>query len=198
MGLNCKMCGRFTLRNVREVKSRFDLNFDFASNFNIAPSDNTLVLSDELTMMPWGYSPEWAKSNVNIINARIETLNQKPSFRSAVKCLILADGWYEWGKSDSGKFPYFFHRGGDLIFFAGICNLSPEKRGFAIVTKDAEENIQAIHHRMPLIVEKNQIEEWIHSKQTFSSKQSQGCQFHRVSKLVNSPKNNNEACVKPG
>ena len=76
MGLNCKMCGRFTLRNVREVKSRFDLNFDFASNFNIAPSDNTLVLSDELTMMPWGYSPGWAKSNVNIINARIETLNQ--------------------------------------------------------------------------------------------------------------------------
>ena len=191
------MCGRFTLRNIRQVKSRFNLNFDFPPNFNIAPSDKTLVLSDELTVMPWGYSPAWAKSSVKIINARIETLNQKPSFRSASRCLILADGWYEWGTSNSGKFPFFFHRGGDLILFAGICTQVEEKPGFAIVTKDADENIQAIHHRMPLIVEENQIDEWIHSKQTFASKQSQGCQFYKVSKFVNSPKNNNEACVKP-
>lgn len=191
------MCGRFTLRNIRDVKSQFNLSFDCLPNFNIAPSDKTPVLLGELTMMPWGFSPAWAKSSIKIINARIETLNQKPSFRSASRCLILADGWYEWGTSNSGKFPFFFHRGGDLILFAGICTQVEEKPGFAIVTKDADENIQAIHHRMPLIVEKNQVDEWIHSKQTFASKQSQGCQFHRVSKFVNSPKNNNEACVKP-
>ena len=191
------MCGRFTLRNIRDVKSQFNLSFDCLPNFNIAPSDKTPVLLGELTMMPWGFSPAWAKSSIKIINARIETLNQKPSFRSASRCLILADGWYEWGTSNSGKFPFFFHRGGDLILFAGICTQVEEKPGFAIVTKDADENIQAIHHRMPLIIEKNQVDEWIHSKQTFASKQSQGCQFHRVSKFVNSPKNNNEACVKP-
>jgi len=191
------MCGRFTLRNIREVKSQFNLSFDCLPNFNIAPSDKTPVLLGELTMMPWGFSPAWAKSSIKIINARIETLNQKPSFRSASRCLILADGWYEWGTSNSGKFPFFFHRGGDLILFAGICTQVAEKPEFAIVTKDADENIQAIHHRMPLIIEKNQVDEWIHSKQTFASKKSQGCQFHRVSKFVNSPKNNNEACVKP-
>ena len=191
------MCGRFTLRNIREVKSQFNLSFDCLPNFNIAPSDKTPVLLGELTMMPWGFSPAWAKSSVKIINARIETLNQKPSFRSASRCLILADGWYEWGTSNSGKFPFFFHRGGDLILFAGICTQVAEKPEFAIVTKDADENIQAIHHRMPLIIEKNQVDEWIHSKQTFASKQSQGCQFYKVSKFVNSPKNNNEACVKP-
>ena len=191
------MCGRFTLRNIRDVKSQFNLSFDCLPNFNIAPSDKTPVLLGELTMMPWGFSPAWAKSSIKIINARIETFNQKPSFRSASRCLILADGWYEWGTSNSGKFPFFFHRGGDLILFAGICTQVEEKPGFAIVTKDADENIQAIHHRMPLIVEENQIDEWIHSKQTFASKQSQGCQFYKVSKFVNSPKNNNEACVKP-
>ena len=191
------MCGRFTLRNIKEVKSEFNLNFDLRPNFNIAPSNETLVLLDELTLMPWGYSPTWANSKVNIINARIETLHQKPSFRSARRCLALADGWYEWGTNHSGKLPYFFHREGELIFLAAICTQNREKPGFAIVTENANENIRAIHHRMPLVVGKDQIDQWIHSKGTFSSKKSKEYHFHKVSKFVNYPQNNNKACVEP-
>ena len=191
------MCGRFTLRNIKEVKSQFNLKFDVLPNFNIAPSSETLVLTKELSLMSWGYSPAWGKSRLNIINARRETLNQKPSFRSARRCLVLADGWYEWGTNDSGKAPYFFHREGELLLFAAIYNHDQEKPRFAIVTKEAIETIQTSHYRMPLVIEKTQINQWIESKETIFPTEAEQYRFHRVSKIVNSPRNNNESCVEP-
>ena len=191
------MCGRFTLRNIKEVKSQFNLKFDVLPNFNIAPSSETLVLTKELSLMSWGYSPAWGKSRLNIINARRETLNQKPSFRSARRCLVLADGWYEWGTNDSGKTPYFFHREGELLLFAAIYNQDQEKPRFAIVTTEAIEDIQTIHYRMPLVIEKTQINQWMESKETIFPKQPEHYRFHRVSKIVNSPRNNNESCIEP-
>tara|TARA_B100001093_G_scaffold245743_1_gene235288 strand:- start:330 stop:908 length:579 start_codon:yes stop_codon:yes gene_type:complete len=191
------MCGRFTLRNVKEIKSQFNLKFDVTPNFNIVPSNETLVLTKEFNLMSWGYSPAWAKSRFNIINARSETLNQKPSFSSARRCLVLADGWYEWGTNDSGKVPYFFHRGGELLYFEGIYNQDQGKPRFAIVTTQASKNIQTIHNRMPLVVEKTQLDQWMDSQKTFFPKKQQRFRFHRVSKIVNSPRNNNESCVKP-
>ena len=191
------MCGRFTLRNIKEVKSQFNLKFEVLPNFNIAPSSETLVLIKELSLMSWGYSPAWGKSRLNIINARRESLNQKPSFRSARRCLVLADGWYEWGTSYSGKVPYFFHREGELLLFAAIYNHDHEKPRFAIVTTEAIEDIQTIHYRMPLVIEKTQINQWMESKETIFPKEPEPYRFHRVSKIVNSPRNNNESCVEP-
>ena len=117
---------------------------------------------------------------MKVINARIETLNQKPSFVQP-RVLILAD--VTNGVQRFGQFPYFFHRGGDNL----LPGSAPRggKRGPAIVTKGADENIQAIHHRMPFIVEENRLMNG-YSKQTCFKKSQKA--LHKVSKFVNSQK----------
>ena len=88
------MCGRFTLTNKDKVKKKFDIDLD--ESFNICPSTEILVLTNKLENIKWGYSPHWAKSPMNLINARYETIHEKPSFKDAKRCVFIMDGWYEW------------------------------------------------------------------------------------------------------
>ena len=87
------MCGRFTLTNKDKVKKRFAIDLD--ESFNICPSTEILVLTNKLINIKWGYSPHWAKSPMNLINARYETIHEKPSFKDAKRCVFIMDGWYE-------------------------------------------------------------------------------------------------------
>ena len=87
------MCGRYTLRDIRTIQNEYGLNI--RESFNTAPGQNVLTLTDQPEFMRWSYNPTWAKKSMNLINARSETLTEKPSFKMAKRCLILADGWYE-------------------------------------------------------------------------------------------------------
>ena len=120
------MCGRFTLTiEAAELQQELDLGTipaDFQPRYNIAPGQNVAVVTSnekrDIQMMRWGLIPYWAKDmsiGYKLINARSETIHEKPSFKNAYKnrrCLVLADGFFEWKKADNKKdrsIPYFFH-----------------------------------------------------------------------------------------
>ena len=103
---NLSMCGRYTLRNSKAVKDRNLLNIDVS--YNIAPSNQVLTLTTEPTFMKWSYNPTWAKSPMNLINARSETLDVKPSVKMVERCLIIVDAWFEWLRTNNSEQPYFF------------------------------------------------------------------------------------------
>lgn len=171
------MCGRFTLRHPGRIK--FDAKREtppplFEPRFNIAPSQDVLtVMSDggERTLVParWGLIPSWSKEAKGIINARSETLDQKPSFSESFerrRCLIPADGFYEWKRSGKSKQPYYFQmKDEEPFFFAGIWD---EWRGgeesitsCAIITTTPNELLETIHDRMPVILPAEAQEAWL-------------------------------------
>ena len=188
------MCGRYTLRNSKAVKDKHLLNID--ASFNIAPSHEVLALTTEPSLMRWSYNPTWAKTPMNLINARSETLNVKPSFKMAKRCLIVADGWYEWLRTDNKKQPYFFHMNDSLFNFAGIYTEYNGEKGCAIITKEAIQSLSTVHHRMPIIIADNEADSWLSGEDVFESKSSEDIEFYPVSTMVNSPRNNNIDCVK--
>ncbi|MBU0506247.1 MAG: SOS response-associated peptidase [bacterium] len=116
------------------------------------------------------YAPHWAKDKTianKLINARAETIHKKPSFKNAFKkqrCLVLADGFYEWKKEGTRKQPYYFHlKNHEPFVFAGIWDensLTPDKT-FFIITTEANETIKNIHHRMPVILTPDQAKIWL-------------------------------------
>jgi putative SOS response-associated peptidase YedK len=97
------MCGRFALRNPQPVKSQFHLA-ELEPQYNIFPGIKILTIADEPKFIIWGYTPYWANKPFNLINARGESLRKKPSFRNAGRCIIPADGWYEWKQEDQKKY----------------------------------------------------------------------------------------------
>ena len=154
------MCGRFTLRNVETLKSKYG-DIDFEPSYNLSPGNPVLMLTDQLKSINWSFTPYWADKPFNLINARAETLSSKPSFENANRCLIPADGWYEWKTDGEEKTPYFHHADGDLFFFAGIYGGYRGKLGCAIVTMDALETAKEIHERMPFIIARSHFKEWL-------------------------------------
>ena len=187
------MCGRYTLRNSKAVKDKHLLNIDVS--YNIAPSYEVLTLTAEPTLMRWSYNPTWAKTPMNLINARSETLSIKPSFKMAKRCLIVADGWYEWLRTDNKKQPYFFHMNDSLFNFAGIYTEYNGEKGCAIITKEAIQSLSTVHHRMPIIVADDEADSWLSGEDVFDSKLSEEIDYYPVSTIVNSPRNNNIDCV---
>jgi putative SOS response-associated peptidase YedK len=126
------MCGRFTLKTpIENVATQFQAAApkNIEARYNIAPSQEILAVWErgkerEMSSLVWGLIPSWSREPKGIINARAETLLEKPSFREAFKhrrCLIPADGFYEWKKEANGKQPYYFQlKDGELFAFAGI------------------------------------------------------------------------------
>ena len=170
------MCGRFARYSLsRELERYFHAHppsFELQPNYNVAPTQEIPVIvihEDErhIKKRHWGLVPFWAKDisiGSRMINARVETLTSKPAFRAALKqrrCLIPADGFYEWlGKSGS-KQPYFFHLpSGEPFAFAGLYEAWEDKeappgtgpyKSCTIITTEASDSVKDIHNRMPLI-----------------------------------------------
>ena len=188
------MCGRFTNKDPQAIYEEYKI--DIRANYNVTPSSSILTYTNEPEMMLWAYNPTWAKKPFNLINARSETLNEKPSFRMAKRCLIIADGWYEWLREEKNKQPYYFHFDHKVFSFAGIYTQYNGRNGCAIVTKEAEESIKHIHHRMPVILDKNDESAWLAGKDHIASNASMNIKFHPVSKIVNSPSNNSDNCIR--
>ncbi|HLO86843.1 MAG TPA: SOS response-associated peptidase [Nostocaceae cyanobacterium] len=177
------MCGRFTLHLSSEALTAFfeiQEVTDIDARFNIAPTQNVVaVLQNQqsnrryLHHLRWGLIPAWAKDasmGTKLINARAETAAQKPAFRSAFKhrrCLIVADGFYEWQKQGTKKQPFYFHlRDGQPFAFAGLWERwrNPDKEDIdscTILTTGANELMQPIHDRMPVILHPEDYNLWL-------------------------------------
>jgi putative SOS response-associated peptidase YedK len=173
------MCGRYTLRSRSSEKfygvPASELPF-LCPRYNIAPSQAVPVIvargrDRELAMFQWGLIPSWSKEPKWFINARAETLPDKPSFSESFqrrRCLIRADGFYEWMRNGRSKQPYFFQMKDEAPFaFAGIWD-KWQGNGLpitscAIITATANELLATIHDRMPVILDADAQERWLRS-----------------------------------
>ena len=220
------MCGRFTLSKPKKVKAK-DLKvpqpeIDLLNpRYNIAPSNHVAVIRNEkerhIESVRWGLIPSWSKDEAigaRMINARAETLSEKPSFKGLLnkhRCLILADGFYEWAESTRGKQPYYIHlKSGEPFTFAGLWSHWTDPKGeeiktCAIITCAPNSLMQKIHNRMPVILDGEARDVWLDP----DNKEGPALtailrpypdgeiEAYAVSKTVNSPLNDSEVCLKP-
>lgn len=218
------MCGRYSLSsNGEALVKEFGVN-DLAAwspRFNIAPSQAVPVLvrngeALEATSFYWGLVPAWAKDRKmqsRLINARAESVAEKPSFRSAFRrrrCLVLANGYYEWVKRNNEKQPYYIHLQSHRPFaFAGLWEKWLDENGTpylscSIITCAANERLTALHQRMPVVLPKSTHATWLQSetdRQTLIDllKPAANDAFNAiaVSRFVNAPNHEGPDCIKP-
>jgi putative SOS response-associated peptidase YedK len=178
------MCGRFVgFRPLTELMAYFPIdvsNVDASENFNVAPSQEVLAIAryaekNHLVKFNWGLVPFWAKDKRignRMINARSETAASKPSFRNAFRkkrCLILADGFYEWTGDKGRRQPMFLTLpDGNPFAFAGLWETwdnqgkeGPPYRSCTIITREASASVRSIHHRMPVILRPEAYGPWL-------------------------------------
>lgn len=169
------MCGRYTLKTRRRIKVNSDLPFE--PRYNIAPGQNVLVLADfgnglELKYVVWGLVPSWSGDGKGFINARAETVAEKPSFEASFRsrrCLIPADGFFEWKRSGRAKQPFYFElTNSDPFAFAGIWDTygygEAAITSCAIITTTANELVSELHDRMPVILTIDSYDAWLDDK----------------------------------
>lgn len=220
------MCGRFSLFSPSDVlRERFDFeftgDFDWQPRYNIAPSQQVLAIVHDGSrrkggFLRWGLVPFWAKDTkigYKLINARCETLTEKPSFRHLIgrrRCLIVADGFFEWKKTENGKQPYFIRlTSGQPFAFAGLWDRW-EKDGQVIhsctvITTQPNGLMASIHDRMPSILRPEEEEAWLdphlqdteYLKSLLKPYPEEEMTAITVSTLVNSPSNDLPECVEP-
>ena len=218
------MCGRKTLTMSKKaiieelMVDEWQVE-DYAPSYNIAPTQNSLVLIQEkgskiVRSMKWGLIPAWSKSELygsKMINARIETVTTKPSFKNLIpqyRCIVLSDGYYEWKRSGGRKVPFFIQKeDGGVMLFAGLWttwSMSSKKIfTYTILTTKAQESISAIHDRMPALIDKSKAELWINPDNEFSEVEqeltdtNEMLNYYQVSDFVNKPNNNSVACISP-
>ena len=210
------MCGRYVNKNsFEDIEKLFQADLIQSPSISIQPSYNicptqyspVVVSAGEkyyMENMHWGLIPSWSRDSkfaTNLINARIETIQEKPSFKGLVntsRCIVIASGYYEWVQTDSGKQPYYIQGEDNVLPIAGLWTRWNDTKTFTIITKSANSNISNIHHRMPLIIEQNHIKSFLdHSIKFDSSYNNQDIRlrYHKVSKLVNKPVKNDISCI---
>ena len=218
------MCGRYTLTSDGEtLAAAFGVKelATWSPRYNIAPSQPVPALlwkngAREAADLHWGLVPAWAKdrkTSSRLINARAETVAEKPSFRVAFRqrrCLILADGYYEWAKQGNVKQPYYiFHESRRPFAFAGLWESWAHENGSAylscsIITCAANPDLAPLHHRMPVILANSDHETWLQDGSDAAAlnrllKPAANGTFTAVavSTFVNSPAHEGPDCVKP-
>ncbi len=219
------MCGRFVQMPVVQADQIGlpDLAqelLELAESFNLAPTQRASVILDcgtgrQLTRLAWGLLPFWAKAKGlqgSTINARIETVASKPAFRSAFKkrrCVVPMAGYYEWSVSpeDGKKDPWFIHAAGPLLA-AGLWEdtspLLPEGNlgTFTVITGDSSGVSADIHDRMPLWIPPAQVDDWLatgpdDAMAMLLASEPPAMEAYRVSRAVNTPRNNSPLLIQP-
>jgi putative SOS response-associated peptidase YedK len=213
------MCGRFTLRSSRRIKldSARNLDLPLEPRYNIAPSQSVLTIGDfgaglEGRLMAWGLIPSWSTDGKGFINARAETLEERPSFSESFRlrrCLIPADGFFEWKRTGREKQPYYFQMDGELPFaFAGIWDTWSSRgdvvTSCAIITTAANELVGELHDRMPAILRDEFHDGWLDPRtdcavltEMLKPFPSLMMKKHPVSSNVNSPDNDSADLLAP-
>ncbi len=221
------MCGRFTVTKLPEAwLEALGLGAvpDYAPRYNVAPSQNVLAAAFDveedrnlLRYFEWGLLPTWAKdpkATHRSINARAETAAEKPSFRAAMRyrrCILPADGFYEWTGKGTSRRPFYFQRRDEGPFgFAGIWEQWESDRGecidsCAILTTDANALVAQQHARMPVMLDAQDALAWLDPRQQASSKvqhllrpyPAEEMKAIAVSPYVNSPRYDDPHCIAP-
>ena len=182
------MCGRFTLYDKEGIKKKFSV--DITPSYNVAPSQNVLVIDSQPHIKRWSFTPDWAKEDFNLINCRSETMHEKPSFRNTKRCVFAVNGWYEWKRDNNEKQPYYFSSD-KLFYLGGLMN----ETGCCIVTKQAEDNLSFVHHRQPIVLKEEEVNLWVNGEDYFNSNLANQISAYKVSKQVNSPRNNEQSNI---
>jgi putative SOS response-associated peptidase YedK len=219
------MCGRFTFATDPAVlQERFVCDtsaLTYTPSYNIAPGQDVVAVINDGTnragTLRWGLVPSWARDpsiGNRLINARVETVAEKPSFRQALRkrrCLVLADGFYEWRRTATGKEPMYIRLCSQQPFaFAGLWEVWRDADGTrlatcTLLTTAANDAMQPIHHRMPVILDPGAEAVWIDRRVTdpevllprVTAAPSVPLEAYAVSSAVNAPRNNTPACREP-
>ncbi|AZB43248.1 SOS response-associated peptidase [Bacillus sp. FJAT-42376] len=213
------MCGRFTQTYGDEIFDYFPvMNREdgfLGKTYNAAPSQKVLALAGrngeyKAGSLTWGLIPSWSKKRqgTGFINARAETIAEKPSFKHLLdrkRCLILADSFYEWKKTESGKIPYrFMLRSGNPFAFAGLWDRWRDEEDelvtCTVITTAANERVKDIHDRMPVILEYGEAFGWLELETEKAVRMlrplpAEEMKAYQVSTLINSAANNEQACI---
>ena len=220
------MCGRYTLRTrlnllLQQFGSEMAQEWDVEPRFNVAPSQQVPVIRQvdgqrELSMLRWGLVPPWVKTlkaAPMMNNARSEEVAEKPTFRSIIKnkrCLILADGFYEWEKIGKDKLPHYFGtRGFEPFAFAGLWQVwnhgEEPVESCTIMTTHANDMVGKIHDRMPVILSPNDYDVWLDPERQdpteltyiYEPYPAADMETYRVDPRVNSSRNEGADLVRP-
>ena len=192
-----------------EAKEYFDIknDFNFIKSYNVAPSQNVpVILNNRICkMFKWGLLPSWANDKTKPqINARSETIHEKPFFKKSFKnqrCIIPISFWYEWQDTVDGKQPYCFKPKDNSIF--AIAAIFQDET-FAIITKEADEQCYSIHSRMPAIINPEHFDYWLSDKELdienakllFEEDNNFNVDIYKVTKKINKPIYNELDCIK--
>ena len=203
------MCGRYVVTNpVSKTKSlvKTAIKVEDKENYNAHPYQDLPVIKkytngNALENLKWGLVPSWSKKKEfkPLINARLETIDEKVSFKKLIqltRCVAVADGFYEWKREEKNKIPYYFLREDKkIIYIAGIY----ENDQFCLVTEEANKNVLEIHRRQPVILNEKDINRYLNIELNGSSFLKEckkpNLEFYEISKEVNKPTNNSVSLI---
>jgi putative SOS response-associated peptidase YedK len=218
------MCGRFAFYSPAEATAALfgaAGSLDIGPRYNIAPTQDIAAVRDcenpaagrELVALRWGLVPFWAKDPAignRMINARAETVAEKPAFRAAYRrrrCLVLADGFYEWHREGAAKIPYFISLASEEPFaFAGLWEHWHSKESgeslqtATLITTQANEFLAPLHHRMPVILGADLAERWLAGDDEPVANATLACPRLRawpVNRRVNNARNEGDELIEP-
>ncbi|ACF47352.1 protein of unknown function DUF159 (plasmid) [Prosthecochloris aestuarii DSM 271] len=219
------MCGRYvlfiSLKDLARIFRVTQLSFEFSASYNIAPTQTVPIVTGgaERSLVParWGFVPSWAEDmsiGQRMINARSETVAEKPAFRKAFhshRCIVPANGFYEWKQVGRSKQPVYIHLRSDRVMaMAGIFNTWTSPDGvrlvtFAVITTPSNDLVKPIHNRMPAILHEGDYEMWLdpgtsaekHLAGLLQSLPSDELDAYEVSTRVNIPANDSSDNIQP-
>ena len=205
------MCGRYVVKKPvtkTNILVKSVIQIEDTENYNAHPYQRLPVIKkykngNTLENLQWGLVPKWAKAKnfKAFINARLETIDEKISFKKLIKnnrCVAVADGFYEWKREEKEKTPHYFIRSDSkTIFFAAIF----DGYQFCLITEEAKDKIKEIHHRQPVILNQNDVNNYLNielqGSDFLNNRKVPDLIFHEVSKNVNKPTNNNASLLEP-
>ena len=203
------MCGRYVVTNPVSKTKRLvktAIKVEDKENYNAHPYQDLPVIKkytngNALENLKWGLVPSWSKKKEfkPLINARLETIDEKVSFKKLIqltRCVAVADGFYEWKREERNKIPYYFLREDKkIIYIAGIY----ENDQFCLVTEEASKNVLEIHHRQPVILNEKDVNRYLNIELNGSSFLKEckkpNLEFYEISKEVNKPTNNSISLI---
>ena len=218
------MCGRFAQKSpARKISKQFKVEEvpPLVERYNVAPAQSVLAVREasdgrEAAFLKWGLVPRWAKDpgiGSKLINARSETVTEKPSFREAFKrrrCLVPMEGFYEWARRGDRKRPFYFHmRDGEPFAVAGLWEVwegdGELLETCTLLTTEANELLAGYHDRMPVILRPEDYDLWLNAGVRSAERllpllrpyPREGMTTYAVSLMVNSPSNDSPRCVEP-
>ncbi len=208
------MCGRFSLdlppdRLLEDFAWLDGELTNFLPRYNVSPTEQVVMVTEarQPSWARWGLIPWWSKKpGKPLIQARSETVAQKPAFRQSFakkRCLVPASGFYEWEHQDGRKLPYHIQRqDGRGLVMAGLFDRWEGPDGpvlsCCILTTEANPDIAPLHHRMPVVLEPDQFEKWLHEgSQALLTSSPAAFRLYRVSTVVNKAGNDLPECVQP-